>query len=203
MKQDKFLPEQEKGISKDFERNVVMDDVEQAKEVFRIVSERLRSINEWDKYTGMLSARFTLTDQAGAEVHRMAMPGDYVKINVPGPSLSIDKFDWVHVHGIKDLRDEVRDEEVFDLELRPAPAPDSDGKDVAHFFDDNSSSSFVLMRQHRKITLSYHGRNERPNLGISHMRDKLRNLLMGIGAIMGISDMQWHALIKGLLDAEQ
>lgn len=202
MKQERFLPDQEQGIRKDFERSLVLETAAQATEAYRIISERMKSINEWDKYTGILSAKFTLTDLEGKEIHRMAIPGDYVKIDVPGPSLSLTKYDWVQVRSIKESEDGQKDENAFSMELHPSPAPGSDGKDIAHFFDDTSSSSFVLMRQHRKLTLSYHGRNEVPNIGISRVRDKLRNLLMGIGAALGMSDMQWKQLIKGLLDAD-
>jgi hypothetical protein len=202
MDQEQFLPNQEKGISKHFERSLNFDRTEDARNVFNTAAGRLRSINEWDKYTGMLSADFTLTDSDGEEAHRMAEAGDYVKIAVPGPSLSQTNYDWVYVEDIREEHDALRDEEMLALTLRPCPDPNAKTSDVAHFFDSESSSNFVLTRSGSKLTIAYHGRNEVPNLGITRIKDKLRNLVMGIGAILGMSDIQWKNLISGLINTD-
>jgi len=203
MDQEQFLPSQEQGISKDFERSMTFERRTDALHVFDSVSERLKSINEWDKYTGILSADFTLTDSDGEETHRMAETGDYVKIAIPGPSLSETKYDWVYVEDIQETKDTDKDEAAVALTLRPCPDPNSKTSDVAHFFDHESSSTFILTREGNKITISYHGRNEVPNISIKRIKDKLRNLVMGIGAILGMSDLQWKQLIAGLIDTDE
>lgn len=132
----------------------------------------------------------------------MVQAGDYVRISLPGPSLSIDKHDWVQVRRMHYTENEERDEETLTIQLIPSPAPEIDSSDIVHFFSDESSSNFVLLRQHKKITISYHGRNETPNLHVEGIGNKLRNLAMSVGSILGLSDLQWTNLLEGLIKAD-
>ena len=59
----------------------------------------------------------------------------------------------------------------------------------------HSSSSAKGVR----VEASHYGRNEQPNTGEGGIIDKARALLITIGAYLGLSDMQWSNLIKGLL----
>jgi hypothetical protein len=44
-----------------------------------------------------------------------------------------------------------------------------------------------------------HGRNEKPNTNSDAVADKIRNTLVGLGAIAGFSKIQWKNLVKGLI----
>lgn len=52
------------------------------------------------------------------------------------------------------------------------------------------------------VSSSYHGRNEVLNTDTKKLRDKIRNTVVGIGALIGISELQWKRLITAFLDEE-
>jgi hypothetical protein len=68
------------------------------------------------------------------------------------------------------------------------------------FFNDRSTSSFVLERDGNKVTAAVYGRNEIPNTETSNVIDKVRNVVVGTSAIAGLADIQWKNLVKGLLE---
>ncbi|HTM97890.1 MAG TPA: hypothetical protein VL088_04070, partial [Pedobacter sp.] len=51
----------------------------------------------------------------------------------------------------------------------------------------------------RLIQAEVHGRNELPNLKAGSIVDKARNAIIGLGAILGISVLQWKLLTKGIV----
>jgi hypothetical protein len=50
------------------------------------------------------------------------------------------------------------------------------------------------------VTAHYFGRNEEPNTEGLGLTDKIRNVVVAGGALAGMSELQWTALLKGLLD---
>jgi hypothetical protein len=73
---------------------------------------------------------------------------------------------------------------------------------VAHFFDEQSSSSFVVKREGKKITGGIYGRNEKPNTDTEKLVDKIRNIAVAGGAISGLSKLQWKSLVNGLVKTD-
>jgi hypothetical protein len=61
----------------------------------------------------------------------------------------------------------------------------------------------MIIRKGNTIRASYHGRNEKPNLDNPALGDKIRNAVVAIGAMAGISELQWKAFLKGLLAGQQ
>jgi hypothetical protein len=149
-----------------------------------------------------MSATFQLTDQYGKEVNRTAEKGDYFKINIPAPgSVEGHGFDWVNIEAIEDISNPDGDIERVALRVRPASNPREKGENVAHFFSEDSTSSFIIERLGNQLKAAVYGRNETPNTSTSNLIDKVRNVIVGVTAILGFSNIQWKNLVKGLITA--
>jgi hypothetical protein len=159
------------------------------------------NVNHWHEYSGPVTATFRLTDANGKEVDRTAEKGDYFKIKVPAPGPSAgDGYDWVRIEAVEDKSNPEGVAEVIAIRVRPAPNPDGKGENVAHFFKDSATSSFVVQRTGNEVKATVHGRNEIPNTETSNIVDKIRNAVVGTTAIAGIANVQWNNLVKGLID---
>ncbi|MES2702366.1 MAG: hypothetical protein V4649_06995 [Bacteroidota bacterium] len=196
-----LVPKQKEGIEKNFAHTVTARTVADAEDWFVDAKNRLLDINHWKQSSEHLSAEFRLTDSHGKPVSRHAHKGDYIRIDLPGPGpVTGDGFDWVLVEAIEydDYPDEHR--ETFAIRVRPADNPTVKKNDTAHFFSSDATSTFVIERKGKQISALYHGRNEVPNMDVN-MIDKARNAAVALGAWLGMSDVQWTGLIKGLLES--
>ncbi|HWA35584.1 MAG TPA: hypothetical protein VG737_15690, partial [Cyclobacteriaceae bacterium] len=174
----------------------------EAAEKFQSTANRLLNVNEWHHFAGKLSADFRLTDKKGHSVNRLASLGDYFRINIPGPGPETGQgYDWVKIESIDDHRDPTGESEEVSFRVRPASSPLDGEKDTAHFFSDQATSTFSVVRKKRTIKASVHGRNESPNVKTRSATDKVRNALIATGAITGLAKIQWKKLIKGILDS--
>jgi hypothetical protein len=198
---EKIIPQQHEGGKKDIEHRVTAADENDARKRFYIARNRLININGWQALAGALSAKFTLADQRGNKVDRTAEINDYIKIDLPARKHAEgDGHDWVMVEAIEDKSDADGSYEIFALRVRPVSDPKKKGENVAHFFDDAATSTFMIERQGKEITAAVFGRNETPNTETHNLIDKIRNAVIGTTAIMGLSNIQWNNLVKGLLD---
>jgi hypothetical protein len=58
----------------------------------------------------------------------------------------------------------------------------------------------MIIREGCVITAEIHGRNEEPNTETKKLPDKMRNLVVGTAATIGLAKIQWQKLAKGLLN---
>lgn len=200
MKPDSEIPKQLQGQSSDIEEHVDTSTTRQAHSTFVDASRRLLNINEWKDISGPTSAAFALTDQHGNEIDRVAKPGDFIRINIPGPGTATGKgYDWVRIESIDDKPNPAGNHESLIIRVRPTSSPINEENDVAHFFDDAATSTFMIERNDLRVTASVHGRNEMPNKDVGRMLDKVRNTLVANAATSGMSAYQWNHLTKGIL----
>jgi hypothetical protein len=89
------------------------------------------------------------------------------------------------------------------MRVRPTGNPATPTDDTAHFFKDAATSSFIVERKGKKLLSAVYGRNEVPNTESSNIIDKVRNAIVGTTAILGISNVQWKNLAKGLIAEEK
>jgi hypothetical protein len=196
-----IVPPQRVGNKLDTFHECTAASDEEARNIFTMAATRMLDVNSWEKICGPISAKFRLTDEEGKSLQRPAKPGDFFCIDVPGPGPSAgDGFDWVKVEALDDRRGDSSAEESITMRVRPAPSPENNDRDTAHFFTDDATSSFRVARHGRTVRAEVHGRNERPNTEVHNAADKLRNAVVGTGAVAGISKPQWNSLVKGLLD---
>jgi hypothetical protein len=197
----KYVPPQQEGAQSNTTAEKTLDTEVLAKQFFDKTATRLMNINNWSSYTGALTADFQLCDSKGNEVQRPVQMHDYFKINVPGPgTVTGDGYDWVQVEALEKYT--APHEDMVLITVRPTNNPLSDKKDIAHFFTDESTSSFIVKRTGIKVTAEVHGRNEKPNTKADSIIDKARNVFAGSVAVSLFSKYQWKSLVEGLLDFE-
>lgn len=196
------IPDQREGGQTDVTASVTLVSDHDAKAFFKIACQRLRNVNKWDEVCGSEATQFALTDGEGNTVYRDAAEGDYFKINIPGPGSNAgDGFDWVRVEEVS-LRTDVK-EDIFFIRVRPCESPVKNEHQVAHFFEAQATSTFMIRRVGNTISAEVHGRNEKPNIGAEQVKDKIRNALVGISSLLGFSVPQWKMLVKGLLKQDK
>lgn len=196
-----IVPEQQTGSESNTEAVEVLADSSSAKSFYTIVKNRLLNVNNWHYYAGKLTAAFKLTDARGKEVKRSVQKGDYFKIDIPGPgSTTGEGYDWVQIEAIEEQNREDTDSIV--IRVRPASNPQNDRPDVAHFFSDEATSSFLVKREGNKVIAAVYGRNEKPNTDAGKVVDKARNAAVATGAVTAFSKLQWKSLVTGLLKRE-
>lgn len=193
-----IVPPQTEGSKKDIEEKVAAVDENDARKLFAMARERLMSVNAWHTFSG--PAHFQLTDRRGVAVERTAERGDYFKINihVPGP-VKGDGYDWVYIEEIEERSDPDGHDEYIAMRVRPTSNPTKDAGDVAHFFSAESTSSFIVSRSYQDVSAAVYGRNEKPNTETDNIVDKVRNTVVATTAILGLSNVEWGSLVKGLL----
>lgn len=196
-----IIPVQEEGKQNDLYHSEELDSREEACKCFIRAYKRMLNPRVWHKLCGSMSATFMLVD-GDDDPHRLAMEGDHFRIDIPGPGpRSGDGHDWVMVEAIELHLDATGNEEHAAMRLRPCKNPQG-GTDVAHFFKDSATSTFVIARTGNKVTASYHGRNELPNIETGSIIDNLRNAVVTSGAMAGLSEAQWQTLINEFLQPE-
>jgi len=193
-----IVPDSHTGASSNNEHSIVESDLESAKQLFQLARIRLLNVNGWHQLSGVASAVFQLTDETGKQVDRPAKLGDHFKIDIPGPgSITGEGDDWVQIEAIEEKSTD--NSEVIAIRVRPTSNPQNSKADVAHFFSDEASSTFSVMRNGTTVTAAVYGRNEKPNLNADSLLDKLRNAVVGASAIAGMNKPQWKSLVIGLL----
>jgi hypothetical protein len=199
-----IVPAQKEGNESNIEYAKSLENRETAQKIFKAASGRLLLVNNWESLCGTASANFSLTDNLGNEVTRPAVKDDHFKIDIPGPgSVEGRGYDWVRIEKIEENIDCEKDIESIAMRVRPAPNPKTPGERVAHFFKDDATSSFVVTRRGNKVIAAVYGRNEKPNTVINNLIDKVRNAVIAVSALAGISTIQWENLVKGLIEGKK
>lgn len=194
-------PQQYIGKQLDLQAETSLDDVKESKEFFNIVKKRLLRSFEWYDIAKIPAATFVLTDHRGRELLREMRENDLIRIDIPGPGNSSGNgFDWVKVEKITGEKNEEKDEEFCSITLRPTSNPEEDNDEIAHFFKSMATSTLLVKRQNITVSAEYHGRNELINEDTDNLTDKLRNIIVGLAAKLGLSFSQWKSLIEGLVD---
>lgn len=194
------IPQQITGSETNIEHSITLPGPMEAIIKYEQVCRSLLDVNKWKEICGTGSAEFQLLDENGEEVDRPAQLNDYFKIDIPGPGTgSGDGYDWVNVEKMDSTKDSNNDEQRFLMQVRPCSNPHSKTRDTAHFLSHKATSTFSIVRKNNTITASVFGRNEIPNTKTHNVLDKIRNTIVGAGAVAGASKIQWTLLVKGLL----
>ncbi len=182
--------------------SVTLQDADAARAFYKTAKERLLNVHNWGKRAGTLSADFQLTDGEGHEVDRWVQKGDHFRIDITGPgSRAGEGYDWAYVEDLKEVNED--NVESIAILVRPAPNPQTDNQNIAHFFSEHSTSTFVVTRENNKVTASIYDRNIEANEETKEPLDKVRNAVVGLGAKHGFSKLQWQALADALVKREE
>lgn len=192
------IPKQEHGSKMDAAADVQFGDEIKAMEFYQVSRMRLLEVYNWDKLCGYASATFILTDATSQHLKRAAREGDYIKIDIPGPgTVNGDGFDWVTVEQIHE--ESAEHNQMVSMRVRPCANPRADSDEVAHFFKDEATSTFMVSRIGTEVIAEMHGRNEMPNTDAKGVVDKVRNVAVGLSAKVGFSYPQWKVLVEALV----
>ena len=193
-----MIPETKSGVQTNTESYTEFSNEAEAKKYFPEIRDRLAHVNQWHDLAGAATARFQLTDAKGQEVDRPVAEGDHFRIDIPAPGpITGEGHDWVQVQKIKETENE------FTILVRPATNPLNDNPDIAHFFSEDSSSSFSVKREGNRIIAGVYGRNEKPNIDAESVVDKIRNTAVAAGAISGFAKIQWKSLVNSLVGVKE
>ena len=200
MIESEIIPKQKLGASTDAVSKIKMATVDEALWEFEIVKDRMLDVSHWHDLTGEIFAKFQLIDECGNELYRRAREGDFLRIDIPGPDdTSGEGYDWVKIELIEFSDNEAESLEFVAMNVRPCPSPLNKDQATAHFFKDVATSTFIVRRKLNVISAEVHGRNEELNTEDLSITSKIRNFFVGIGAIMGFSQLQWKTLVDGLV----
>jgi len=193
-----LIPEQKEGRKITAEASANFAGNKEAKDFYQTAKRRLLFIHNWGKIAGKLSADFQLTDNNGNEADRPAQKTDHFRIDIPGPgSKAGEGYDWARVEDIMEVNN--GDVDSIAIVVRPAANPQTQNPNVAHFFSEKSTSTFVVTREANKITASIYDRNIEANEETEEPLDKLRNAMVGLTAKHGFSKLQWQAMADALI----
>lgn len=197
------IPLNEKGKQNDMQVERILETQADARKVFTRAWKRLLNPKIWNELAGYKTTVFNLVDARGKKLRRLIREKDFIRINIPGPGPKTgDGFDWVQLDLIDDRRNRSASRETLAIRLNVSANPIHATNDTAHFFDKGASSSFQIKRQGNQVTAAYHGRNETINNKTGSVVDNIRNTVVGAGALIGLSELQWKTLIEGFLSDE-
>jgi hypothetical protein len=198
MTAEELIPHQQEGGEKHSREMRNASSEAQALLLFDRAKTRLLDVNRWHELTQGPSACFVLSDAGGHTLQRLAREGDLVRIDLPGPHrASASGYDWVVLDAVREGEDEEGPWAV--LTTRPAPDPAAPEQGAAHFFSDKSTGTFIIRKRGAMVSADHYDRNISANTAGGRLLDKARALLVSAGASLGLSDLQWSKLIKGLL----
>ncbi|ASZ14033.1 hypothetical protein KTO58_03880 [Chitinophaga pendula] len=202
MRTTPVIPAQQSGTKTDTQHSVSLHSAAEATHLFQIARQRLLQVNNWQQVCGhALYASFRLTDNTGRPLDRQAAPGDHIRIDLPSPGTQEGAgYDWVRIEEIAEKDSPDQTSSYIVMHVRPTAPPGHPHLPVAHFFKRFATSSFVIRRHNKKVIASIHGRNEHPNTSTDNWFDTLRNIFIGLSAMLGLSKPQWKCLAKGLID---
>ena len=194
-----FIPTEKEGKNHDQEFSVDKASIAAAVTTFQNACTRLRLPGLWHGIAGMASAKFNLCTPGNIEPGRLLEINDYVSIIITGPAGILGEgADWVRVDNMQQDFIPAADES-FGLTLRACANPNTVVTDAAHFFETISTSTFLVKRTGTLVTINFYGRNEKPNTHTISVIDNVRNAMVAAAAVLGLSNLQWTALCKGLL----
>jgi hypothetical protein len=196
-----IVPANTVGKQVDLEYTLALPDIEKAKAIFRSACERLLSPSRWKDLAGFASASFEIYN-TGGNTEKLLAENDLIQIDIPGPGGILGEGnDWVKAEIIeRDFIDGT--DESLGLRLRASKNPNTVVTDTAHFFGAAATSTFIIKRTGVNINLEYYGRNEAPNIHTVSIIDNIRNGIVAAGAVTGLSNLQWQALLKGFVKEE-
>jgi len=194
------IPTQKKGRQLNTSESISFQNSKEAKDFYHIVRNRLLNINDWYRVASLPLTSFQLLDHRGQPKDKNPAIGDYLRINVPGPGLhSTNGYDIVHIENIEETNE--KNLQILTITLRPSLDPTAEqDQEIKHFFSNLATSTLQVKRNEKTIEANYFGRNEVINLDMDSLSEKIRNLLIGVGAKLGFSFPQWKSLMNGLVN---
>ena len=198
------LPPQVSGRQTDFTQEQKYGTLAAAHKAFQAAAGRMLSVNNWHDYSGGASAKFTLCNNQGEPLEVLAEEGFFICIDLPGPGPDAGGgAEWVLIEKLASEGDAHTAEEYVLMTVRPSADPRKAETGIAHFYTDESTSTFIVRRDGLLVSAGAHGRNESPNNEGVDLHDKIRNTAIALMARVGLSGGQWQKLVNCLLEFKE
>jgi len=194
------IPKQISGNYQDIVKMQCSNTLLEASNNFKLLHKRLINVNNWHSLSTKVKSNYQLIDSRTAEFTEDLKIGNYLRIDIPGPGSPIGNgYDWTK---IVDIESELENDDspFFSFTVKPSPSPNSERENIAHFYDNNSSNTFIIRKIGTCIYAEIHGRNERENTSNVPILDKVRNKAVALGGKIGLSDLNWMGLTEALLE---
>ena len=196
----KVVPAQFTGQEIEADATKELKDEAAAKSLYNVAKKKLLDVNNWNKIAGTITAKFQIIDEKGEEVTRDVRKGDYLRINIPGPgNKEGDGYDWVLVEELKEINRGSLQSVGF--RVRPTENPFGEKNETSHFYSKEATSSFIICRENAHLISWIVDRNLLPNTESGSLVDKVRDVVVGVSAIAGLSKVQWQQLADGLIES--
>jgi hypothetical protein len=194
-----IVPEQKKGAKSDSSYHVSTPSESKARKLYRHARLNLLNVNKWHSLIGA-GVKFQVVNEKGEEINTHVGEGNYIRIRVAGipHSKAGNGDEWVYVEKVEE--EKLKHRESTAIRVRPAVPPFVDKNETAHFFADDATSSFCVVRDNIQITSSVLGRNEVPNTETRNPFRWIRNVFVALGAMLGLNKPIWKRLAKGIIE---
>lgn len=164
-----------------------------AARAFAEIRTKLLDVKEWNRH-GLLST-FALFGEDGQPLPNQKISvGAFMRISLTGTF----KYDWVRVTTIIDEANE------FIITVKPTFDPTAEKPDksvVSHFFTDESTNNFCLLRRGSGLGLFVIGLNEKMNADeTENTLETVRNAAVNLGAYLGVQRAEWEKFCHHLMN---
>lgn len=194
------IPLQVQGESHDTVSMHCANSAETAAESYRKLEDRFRSVNAWHTLSDKVKAKFTLFDGNTERPTTSLKEGNFIRIDVPGIGNPSGRgYDWTRITDIR-TREENPSFPFLAVTIRPCSAPDRSGGTVAHFYNEESTNTFIIRKVGTCIYAEVHGRNEIENTSEVPVLDISRNKAVAIGGKLGLGKINWLGFTQALLE---
>ncbi|EMR03530.1 hypothetical protein [Cesiribacter andamanensis] len=168
-------------------------DRQTAEWAYALSRDKLFAVNDWSKLPGVSSSFRVYDGQGNIKAKGMPELGDFIFINLPGPSPEA----WVEVI---DLVDE---DYWAEFTVSPSHDPRERGEkeeEIEHFFADEATSTFRVALSGTTLTASETGQEEGVNnQGKEAGGKELVNTLVAVGGWIAFQEIQWRKLTDYLV----
>jgi hypothetical protein len=195
---EKLTPQHHTGKAIDAASSREFHDQSQAQHFFKILQQRLAAVNSWHELAGSALAKFKLVDSEGQSVNREPLKGDHLMIDIPGPgSIEGDGYDWVQIETVQEQTN--TDSESYGFTVRPSSNPNTPTTETAHFYSDETTSTFLVRRDGTTVTAEVRDRNTQPNKDALRTVDTIRDTVVAVVGLLMFSKIQWQSFTDGLI----
>jgi hypothetical protein len=193
-----IVPAQKKGARSDTRYAVHASNEQAAHQLFQNARLNLLNVNSWHTLTGD-GVVFQLINEKGEEIHSLVETGNYFRITIPVIPGSGDGrgAEWVYVEKVEEGK--LKYHEFTAVRVRPSAPPFEHMNETAHFFSNEATSTFSVVRNGSRVMVSVSGRNEKPNTDTHNLFSWVRNLAVALGAILGLNKPLWKSLARGII----
>ena len=168
-------------------------DAAEAAQTFSLLRSKLLDIEEWNKHS--LLSDYQLFDETGKphQANQLSV-GVFIRISLTGSG----KYDWIKVEDIFEAADE------FIITVKPTYDPTAeipDKRAISHFFTDDSTNNFCLLKTSNTIYFYVIGLNEKQNLSeTENVLQTIRNFAVNLGTYLGIQKGEWEKFCHHFLE---